>query len=367
MKARDIEKRLENRLPIFTNRFTREIGIDSIIPSGATATVTTSGSHGLAVNKTVLIAGASAPIAIDSLTRVGNIATIVTVTDHDLTERFFPTVLLSGFNESEFNGELALLRVPNRRTFTIEVGDAGPIAGSGTPLLNEPGSPFGYNGRVKVTSVPTTSTFTYELPQALTEDAAGNNLRAVLGARIYSAINNPRADHVFESKDLNNLPDGDLAAFVILGPVAASRDRHTGNDGVSSAGVSGDNRQQILQSFSVIVKQKVTKQVSGATARDNMEDIAHIIIANLVGWTPGSGFAVESGSKIRFLSHEPLDYSTAIYSHIFDFELLADISNEDLQIMPTNVAFRSISFSFTNENGVQELSASINLDDEPLD
>jgi len=46
--------------------------------------------------------------------------------------------------------------------------------------------------------------------------------------------------------------------------------------------------------------------------------------------------------------------------------LLGDISNEDLQITPENVAFRDILMSMTNDQGVQVLSATVNLDDEPL-
>ena len=366
MKARDIEKRLEDKLPLLTDRFTRQVVISSITPSGTVATATTASIHNLSVGNSVIIAGADAPIGITSLDRSSEIATIVTTTDHDLTERFFPSVLLSGFNESEFNGEFTLLRVPNRKTFTIAVADSGPASGTGSGILEEPGSPFGYNGRVKVTAVPSTVTFTYDLPVTLTEQATGDNLRAILGGRIYSAISIERADEIFEAKDLNGLAEGDLAAFVILGNVVASRDRNSLNDAVSSGGVTGDNRQQILMNATIVVKQKVTTQTSAANALDNMQDIGRHLINTLVGWSPGTGFAVESGNKLRFLNHGLLDYNTVIYSHIFEFELLSDISNEDLNIQPFNVAFRDISFSFVNDKGIQELTANVNLDDEPL-
>jgi hypothetical protein len=366
VKARDVEKRLEAKLPLFTDRFTREIAITSIVPAGTVATATTASAHGLSIGSTTFVAGALAPVEIATLSRAETIATVTTATDHDLTENFFTEVLLSGFNESEFNGTFQLLTVPNRQTFTILVADSGAATGTGTPLLEEPGSPFGYNGKVVVTGTPTTTSFTYDLPQALTEPATGANLRLIRGARIHSAISIDRAHQVFEPKDLNNLVEGELSAFVILGTVAASRDRSSFNDGISSAGVTGDNRQQVLENVSIVVMQKVTKHTSAATARDDMQDISRYIIGVLAGWSPGSGFANQEGNKLRFISHEPFEYTTAIYTHIVEFQLAGSISNEDLQITPDNIAFRDIAFSFINDQGVQELSANVNLDDQPL-
>ena len=140
------------------------------------------------------------------------------------------------------------------------------------------------------------------------------------------------------------------------------------NDGVSSAGVSGDNRQKILQAVSCVVFQKVSKDTSGANAADDMQDIARYIIGVLAGWSPSDiGFAVDSGNKLRFVSHGLLGYDSAIYSHIIEFQLLGDISNEDLDIVPANVAFRDIALSITNDQGNQVLSATVNLDDKPLE
>lgn len=364
MKARDIEKRLEERVPILTDRFTREDSIVSITPAGLVATATTSVDHGLSIGKTVFIAGAFAPVAITSIDRVDEIATAVTTTDHDLTEGHFTEVELSGATESEFNGTFPLLTVPNRRTFTFTVADAGPTSGTGAMMLDGPGTAVGYNGKVTVATVPTTTTFTYALPSALTEAATGPNMRVIKGIRIHSAISLQRATHVFEKSDISG---DDLSAFVVLGATTASRDRRTLNDGVSSAQVGGDNKQQLLQALNVLVFQKVVDKTSGATPRDEMEDIARILIAVLVGFVPPSDFSTQTQEALRFVNHDIFEYTTATYSHLFEFQLREAIENEDLEITPENVAFRDILLTFTTDQGDQELIATIDLDAEPFD
>lgn len=369
MKARDVEKRLQERLPLVTDRFTREQSLDSIIASGTTATATTFTSHGITTGNKVLIAGTSAPVAIDTITRVGTVATATTLEDHDLTQNYIdqPTVTLSGSNEAEFNGTFDLSTVPNRRTFTFPVADSGPTVATGAPQLDSPGLPFDYNGLVTVTSTPTADTFTYELTQPITLEAVGDNMRVIKGVRIHSAINAERAVAVFESKDLNNLENGELSLFVVNGDVTGNRDRSALNDGISSGGVSGDNRQVIFQALNCIVFQKVTNDTSGANAHDNMQDIARYIVGVLAGWSPDDiGWAVDSGNKLRFVSHGLLQYDSAIYAHLVEFQLQGDISNEDLDIVPDNVAFRDIEYTITNDQGDQELTGSIDLDDEPI-
>lgn len=366
MKARDVESRLQEQLPLLTDRFTREQPLVSITASGTTATATTASAHRLSSADKVLIVGTEAPVAIASITRVDTIVTVITSIDHDLTEIHFPDVTLSGSVEAEFNGTFALATVPNRRTFTFLVADSGPTTGTGTPILESPGLPLGYNGLVTLTGVPTPTTFTYELAEAIAENAVGANMRMVTGVRIHVAINADRSRAVFESKDIKNIADGELVLIVVLDEVTASRDRNSLNDGISSAGASGDNRQQVIQGVSCVVYQKVTKDTSGANARDSMEDIMGFIIRVLAGFAPANGFAVEAGNTLRFISHGVLEYDSTIYSHIIQFQLLADISTEDLDIEPFNVAFRDIALSFTNEQGIQDITASIDLDDEPL-
>lgn len=360
MKLRPIEQRLEAVLPLLTDRFTDEVALASVTAAGTTATATTSEAHGLDVGQSVAVVGVAAPVAIASATRAGEVLTVTTSTDHDLTERWFPAVTLAG---DEFSGEFPLLTVPNRRTFTVEVPDSGPVAAVGPHELTEPLSYRGYSGVVTVTSTPTDSTFTYELPQALTLPGVGLNMRVVVGARIYSAINIERALAVFEGREFDGLPAGQLALFVTGAGTQANRDRTALNDGVSSAGVSGDNRQQFLQSVVCVVCQRVTHDLSGADAWDAMQDTARLVIQALAGWAPATEYARDSGAKLRFVSHDVLQYDSAVYAHVVEFQKLGEISNEDLEIEPNTVAFRDIIGTIT---AAGPLSMTIDLDEEPL-
>ena len=365
MKARDIVLRLKTQLPLLTDRFTSEVVISSITASGTTATVTTAAAHGLVNGNKAVVAGTNAAVTISTITRVGTVATVVTSIDHDLTNDFVTAVVLSGATEAEFNGTFPLLDVQNRRQFTITVADSGPTSVTGSPVLQEPGLPFGYDGLQTVVNVLNSTSFTYTLTQALTEDAAGTNMRLVTDFRIRAAINADRARAIFTSRDVNSLELGELVLIVVLEDVISSRSRSSLNDGTFDGGISGSSRQQILETVSCIVFQKVTQQSSGATARDNMQDIARFIIKVLKGFSAGSGFATDTGSLV-FVTHDLLEYDTAIYSHRVQFELLGEIDTLDLDIVPLNVAFRDISFTITNEQGDEPTITSIDLDEQPL-
>lgn len=366
MKARDIESRLQDQLPQLTNRFTREVSLVSITPSGTTATATTSAAHGRSIGDFVYVIGAFAPVAIVSITRVGTTATVITATNQDLTENFFDTITLEGANEAEFNGTFDFKltgKVFNRKKFTFQVPDSGPTSSTGSPLLVDPGSPFGYNGKLTLTSVPSPTSFTYELPTTLTEDANIDNASVVVGLRIYSAVTADIAKAVFETKDIS---DNELAAFVIVGDRIVSRSRSALNDGVDSGGVSGDNRQQLLNAFTVLVFQKVTKTTSGADERDTMDDIERFIIRSVGGWSPGSEFDVDSGNVVRFVSAGVEEYTGATYTHGVEFQFMEEINGGDLEIEPFSVAFRDIAGTITTDQGEQPLLDDINLDEEPL-
>jgi len=366
MKARDIESRLQDELPQLTNRFTREVSLVSIIPSGTTATATTSAAHGKSVGDLVYVIGAFAPVVITSITRVGTTATVITSTNHDLTENFFDTITIDGATESEFNGTFDFKltgKVLNRKKFTFQVADSGPTSSTGSPVLVNPGSPFGYNGKLTLTGVPSATSFTYDLTLALTEPANVDTASVVLGLRIYSAITPERAKEVFESSDVSG---DELVAIIVVGDITASRSRSSLNDGVDSGGVSGDNRQQILNPYNVFMFQKVTDTTSAADQRDTMDDMVRFVIRSLVGWAPKSNYNVDSGNVSRFVNAGVDEYTRALYVHGVEFQLIEEITSGDLAIEPFNVAFRDIAGTITTDQGEQPLLDDINLDQEPL-
>jgi len=360
VKASEVINQLLAILPQITNLFTTSATAVSITPSGTTATVLTSSAHGFPVGRVVAISGAFAPIEISSISRSGTVATAITLTPHDLTDGFFENVTLSGASESEFNGTFPFLNQVNRKTFTFTVADSGPTTGTGSMLLEEPGSPFGYNGLQTITTVPTASSFTYELSQALTEAATGtilihSDLRVSGSATLEKAISMYTKQTV-----------GDLWAFVVLEDGNASKDRSTRNDSISSAARSGDMRQQLIQNMSVYVFDNTTKQLSGRESRDTMVDVRALLLKGLVGVKFDSNLNGQNGSSLMYLGDGIESYDGAVYIHGFNFQLLTDITNDDIVDPDFNVAFRDIQLNMDTTLGTETLLASLDLDDEPL-
>jgi len=361
MKASDIIKQLQIVLPTVTNAFSTVLNIVSVTPAGTTATATTVEDHGLSIGDVVNISGTLAPVVVSSITRVGEVATATTATPHDITEGVFNTVTLSGSNESEFNGTFPLLSANNRETFEFSVADSGATSATGAPLLEDPPGVFGYNGLVTITSVPGLKTFTYELPVALTEPAVGNGIVST-NIQITGAINLERAVEMYTKQTTTDA----LWAFVVLDTTVASKDRNTRNDAVTSAAPGSDRRQQLFQTFSVFVFNPTPDELSAREARDDMEDVMTYLFKALLYWQAPSELSASNGMGVVFDSHQFAAYNTAFYVHEFQFQILADVTEDDTVEPAFNVAFRDIDLTMNTSLGTEQLTASIDLDDEPI-
>lgn len=362
MKASDAIKQLQAILPTVTSDFNEQIGIVSIIPVGTTATVTTAVAHGVTVNDVVNITGTVSPVAITSIDRVGTVATAVTTTNQDITENDLTTeVTLSGSNESEFNGTFPFLSATDRRTFQFTVPDAGATSATGSPILEDPPSAFGYNGLITVTNVPTPTTFDYVLPVALTEPAIGTGFVNV-NIRVTGAVNIDRAIDMYTEQ-----PDRDsLWAFVVLGDTVASKDRGTRNDATTSAAPGSDRRQQIFQTFAVYIFKPVTDELSAREAVDDMQDVMRDLFKSLLFWKAPTDLSAGPCLGVVFVNQGVFQYNTAFLVHEFQFQVLTDVTQNDTVDPDFNVAFRDISLTMKTSFGTEQMTAEIDLDDDPL-
>ena len=360
MKALDIINQLQVVLPQITDKFTTSVEAVSITPSGLVATVLTSSDHEFSADNVVSISGAFAPVEIATIIRSGTVATATTVTAHDLTDDFFENVTLSGANEAEFNGTFPFITQVNRNTFTFTVADSGPTTGTGTMLLEDPGSPYGYNGLQTIVTVPSLTSFTYALEEVLTQAATGTIL-IHSGLRITGAATLERAEAMYTKKETD-----ELWAFVVLDDTFASKDRTSRNDAVSSIAPGADRRQQIIQAASVYIFASTTDDLSGRETKDLMVDIRAFLLKALNGVKFDSDLAAQEGMGLIYNSDGIELYNNAIYVHRFEFQLLASITNVDTVDPDFNVAFRDIDVTMATNLGTEELLASIDLDDEPL-
>lgn len=362
MKAYDIIMQLNQCLPIYSNRFSQSVGISSLTSVGTVATVTTTEPHGLETNNIVSISGISYPTFIDTMTRDKKIITVVTLTDHDLTQGFQETVNISGATEPEFNGNFKLLTVPNRRTFTLETDDSGATVATGSPQLNEV-TGYNYNGLKAITKIDDTN-FTYELPKPVGSPAGISNSNLSVGFRITGANDLQSCVDLYTNKNYT-----ESWAFVVLGETSASKDRDINSDAVYVNQGNTRYHQQLISNFTVFVMSTVSNQVTSRPIRDEMEDVAVALYKCLVGVKFDSGLSSGKFYKTIFDNHEMVDYKNSLYAHAFNFQSISVLTDSDIYNENLNVAFRDIvmieSTDLMTEDSIR-LIANIDLDEEEL-
>ena len=364
MKAEDIINRLAVYLPTFSDDFTTNFSITSLTRVGTTVTAETDVAHSLAAGKQANIVGAKTPISITTLTRAGVIGTMVTSADHDMTENFSEDAEISGAVEAEFNGTFTILTVPNRRTITFTMADSGATTATGTPLLLN-GSPYlkQYNGLKEVATVPSTTSFTYEVTDTTLFSPAAGTIQAKTAPRISGGVSVERIVEGYTEQ-----APGDNWAFVVLGDVFASKSRKIESDATDNQQRGNEFRQQIIQPFTIIVVMPVAGEIAARAARDDAEVLLRPISRSVLFKAFDSQLFVGAQNPTQFVDHGFTAYTTAVYIHAYNYEATADITFDDTVGYDDDVAFRDIITNMTIDLGTEEdpLTANIDLDDTVL-
>lgn len=362
MRAQDLILQLSARLPQLVNDFTTLFAVSSLTRIGTTVTIATTSAHGLAIDKAVNIVGAQTPIVISTITRVGIAATLVTAADHDMTEGAFTTVEISGATESEFNGTFTLLKVLNRRTATFQVVDSGPTSATGSPLLLNGSSPLqSYNGLKKVTSIPTTTTFTYEVTDSTLFTPAAGTITAKTKPRISGAVNDERALESYTKKVA-----GEAWLFVVMNDAVANKSRTLEIDGTDNIQRTNHFKQFLAQTVSLFVFIPTSGQISGRKARDRAEELFRPISQSILFSKFDSLLASGNYNALMFNEHGFHGYNTAFYIHRYTYEMSLLMGVDDTVGADDDVAFRDISMSQGHNVGTGIITSEIDLDDEPL-
>ena len=376
MIASDVVLQLATSLPRLSEFFTDNFSVASVTTaisgSDLIVTVTTTAAHGLSVNQGVTVLGAKTPIAISTFVRSGTIGTITTATDHDFTFGQVGGALsgtgsanaeTSGATEVEFNGQFRITGVPNRRTIQVEMTNSGPTAATGTPILENGSSVLQtYNGIQRVTSVPTTTSFTYLLTggAGLADPIGTISIRA--NARISSAISLESIIDAYTQQD----PDK-LWAFVVLEDVIASKDRRILSDATDNIQRSNYFRQQIIQPVSIyVIFPTAIQQIAGRRSRDMAEEIFQPICQSVLFKRFNTLLSSGEYNPLQFLSHGFGAYNDAFYIHQYSFEQVADLFFADTVGHDEDVALRDINVIFGNNVGTGQFTANIDLDEDQL-
>jgi hypothetical protein len=364
MKSSDIITQLATKLPALVNNFTTSFSVDSLTLSGTTVTATTSSAHGLAVGKAVIITGAQTTIDIGTLTRSGIVGTLVTDADHDMTEGVFTEVEIDGASESEFNGTFTLSSVKNRRTVTFIMPDSGATTATGSPLLLNGASALqSYNGLVEVDTVPTTTTFTYEITDSTLNTPADGTIVVQINPRISGAATDERAAESYTKQSTD-----EAWLYVVLNDMVASKNRNLLIDGTDNIQRTNHFKQYASQTVSLYLFVPTTSEISGRLARDTAEEMLQPICQSILFTKFDSLLSEGEYNALMFNEHGFHDYNRAYYMHRYTFELSVLFTFDDTVGADEDVAFRDISLTQLLDvgNGVQEMTAEIDLDDEDL-
>lgn len=362
MRMKDVILQLSARLPQLVDDFTTSFSVSSLTRSGTTVTATTTAAHGLVADKSVNIVGAKTPITISTIDRVGIVATLVNAADHDMTEGAFTTVEISGATEAEFNGTFTLLRVLNRRTVTFKVADSGPTSATGTPLLLNGSSVLqSYNGLKKVTTAPTTTTFTYEITDSSIFTPAAGTITAKTKPRISGAADDDRALASYTKQQTDQ-----AWLYVIMNDGVANKNRTLDIDGTDNAQRTNHFKQFITQTVTLLVFLPTSGQISGRKARDRAEELLQPICQSVLFAKFDSLLASGKYNALMFNNHGFAGYNTAFYIHQFTFEMTLLMGIDDTVGADEDVAFRDIEMTQAHDVGTGITTSDIDLDDEPL-
>lgn len=356
MRCEDVIRQLQEYMPRHTALFGDDFSVSSMTRAGTTVTVITTSAHGLVSSDKVFISGAIAPIGISPLTQTNNIATAVTVSDHDLTEGYQSTIEISGAVETDYNGDHTLLKVPNRRKFTYQISNDPTSPATGTPVLHDTGWYNGYNGLHQITIVDTT-TFTFETDKEPNSPAQGTIITTT-ATRISGAVSIERAAEAYTPQSENR-----PWLFVVLGDVTVSKDRAMKNDATTISHPGIQYRQRLIQPFSIYIFLDATNSIAGREVRDLAETIALPLYASLLGTKNIISYlSEEQWAEVTFNGHRFFGYNGSYYIHEYNFETVGDITYNDTVGEGVNVAFRDIDLSFVDGKAI----AAIDLDEEPL-
>ncbi len=364
MKAIDLVNQLQVKLPTFTDAFTTDIAIKLITRSGTVMTAVCNNPHNLKPGNIVSINGAITPITISSLTRSSIIGTLVTATPHDLTDKIATTIAISGSVEAEFNGTFTRLQIKDRNTITFTMADAGPTSATGSPVLEGGESIFQtYNKTFQVSATPSSVSFQFIQSDTSLPDPIGTII-ARSSPRITAAITFDRAKEMYTQK-----PATDKWLYVVLDDAIASKDRNISSDAVSNPQRGQEYRQQVVQNFDLYAFFPVTSELAARESRDEAEDLFRPICQSILFALFDSGLFAGAQNPVSFVNHGVQDYDTAVYTHGYTFQAVADLTFDDTVGFDDDVAFRDIDLTIfpdvnTGDPLVSFMDIDIDLDEE---
>lgn len=355
MKLIELETQLRTILPTLTDRFTDWIDVSSYTVSSGVATIVTSSAHGLSVSDEVNIDGVVFPNIVTSLTSSLGIAALTTTVPMDANNiGLFPTVEVSGADQSDYNGTKDVLTYEDRKNLTYQIIRTPPPVSpaTGTILMLEPNLTR-YNGLFTVTGVTNTTTFTVSV-QDIADFTASGTIRIAdkNKHRIAAIMDLGKILDDYTEKDTN-----DWWLFVAMNDASTvSKDRGIGADFTTRVEYGEEYKQQTQEQFTILVFAPTTEVGSPIEIKDECtNELRRDLIATVCSVVPSKLFTNQY-SAITFQSDQVEAYNRATYVHSYDFSTTVDLITTDTFI-PPSIALNSIETEYVDPDNSEQINA----------
>ena len=352
---------LQTHIPFNTDLFTDDLEVVSLTYDSSIVSCETLTPHNLITGNFAHISGALSPNEIINLTQTRDVATAITIRDHDLTLNWQKEIEIIGANETDYNGIHALIGVPNRRTFNYSLTNNPVSPATGIPILLENLS-IGYNGWHQITKVSDT-VFSYPSAKVIGSPAYGD-FKLRVNPRIAGVATIERAVASYTAQQTNK-----LWMFVLIENAVADHNRNVTNSQVAYFRRVGFYNQIGMVGINIYVFIPTKESVGGADGVDLSFKILPYLFKSILGLKLDYGLRCNPNDGIVYMGNSIYDYRNVYYVHQYTFQSTFILHVDDALPEDYTVALRDIYSSykapFNEETGVF-VTDYINLDEKPL-
>ena len=340
-----IIEHLQEYLPQLTDVFSTKLSVTAEIIAGSPQVLKlTSAGYGLQAGQKIIISNSliNNPITAIQFYDTEHVIRFTTNQKHDLTEGydknlFDGKIRLLGFVNPDLNNDFELVSVPSQTMFEIQYNYAEHFELSGNEILTEK-IENGFNGIQTITSVD---------ENAIYINLTGYRQFEVGAIPQIESIINVKMDVVIDEQTARSLYQGGYHLFLIMEKGVSGKNRAINSDANQLNQGGSEQRQEIINEFSVNIFVPTINELTGANAIDWCWTI---MLENILNCLQGVNFSTfdDTNNLVSLLGHGSIIYNKAYYEHSYTFQFVYEITYKQsfLERFPKSVPFERIDFTF---------------------
>ncbi len=180
------------------------------------------------------------------------------------------------------------------------------------------------NTRHKVLSVPSTTTYTFNLVQTFINGSSSVNGKTHSEVGVIVSLNEELA-----SRSYVDLGDNKTnICYVIDNGLSVSRDRKSQGDSIQSSTRSQDSRMLHISNFTILIYVKINNDTLGSLVSDTFRQLLVFLIKSLNGITLSTDWNNNSYG-VSVSGMQPFDITNAYVGQAYNFEVSEQINIDD--------------------------------------